>query len=349
MDSKRISKLKVCIIILNWNGWRDTLECLASLQPLLERRAAAVIVCDNASGDDSFAQILAYARRCFDETQISVIDRPPSDSPEQKSKEDKNPVFRLIQTGANLGFAGGNNVGIRYALAAGNFDYMWLLNNDISVAPTALQALSACASARPEVGIFGSTVLDYYQRDVVQCAGGCRYYPLLTVFRNVLGNKKRHEVMRCGTLSLDYIYGAAMFIKTETFKKAGLLNEEYFLFYEELDFTKRIKAAGYTIAWCKESEVCHKGSASVGSPREGNKEKLKRANYYENLSTLKYTANFHPGILWIAVFLRFALKSLALLVTRRFFLFQPLLRAYRDFFIHRRSRQIKTPADYKND
>ena len=141
MDSKGIIKPEVCIIILNWNGWRDTLECLASLQPLLDRRAAAVIVCDNASGDDSFAQILAYARRCFDETQISVIDRSPSDNP-QADKDDKNPVFRLIQTGANLGFAGGNNVGVRHALAAGHFDYLWLLNNDIRVTPTELQALS---------------------------------------------------------------------------------------------------------------------------------------------------------------------------------------------------------------
>ena len=109
------------------------------------------------------------------------------------------------------------------------------------------------------------------------------------------------------------------------------LNEDYFLFYEELDYTQRLKRHGYTIGWCKHSIVYHKGSASVGTTSQGDRTKLSRANYYENLSTFKYTARFYPGWLPWVMLVRLIGKSLILLRRRNFYLFLSLFQAYRDF------------------
>lgn len=345
------------IIVLNWQGWRDTLACLDSLQNLTYPIPFSIIVCDNASSDDSFAQILNWAQQHYAPSDIGVFDWKKGGRenclkelllgnfqfPIHNSQFINSNLqftihhsfpFVLIQTGANLGFAGGNNVGLCYALATQKYEYLWLLNNDTIVDAQALSASYEYAIAHPHIAMLGSTVVDYYQRDIVQCAGGCRYLPLLTVFKPVLGSQPVSKVMQHKeTVTLDYVYGATMFLKVEAVHKVGLLNEEYFLFYEELDYTQRLKQQGYEIGWCKNSLVYHKGSASVGSIHEGNQDKLRRANYYENLSTLKYTANFHRRWLFLVMVVRFVGKALVLIKRGDFYLFTPLLKAYLDFLV----------------
>ncbi len=174
----------------------------------------------------------------------------------------------------------------------------------------------------------------------MQCAGGCRYLPWLTVFKPVLGGQLLSKVMQHDeSIALDYVYGAAMFLKVAAVQEVGLLNEDYFLFYEELDYSQRLKQQGYQIGWCKNSWVYHKGSASVGSVRDGNRDKLRRANYYENLSTLKYTANFYPRLLPLVMVSRFVGKSAALIRRGEFYLFAPLFRAYWDFILRCRHKE----------
>jgi GT2 family glycosyltransferase len=315
------------IIILNWQGWKDTIACLESLKKLRYARSISLIVCDNYSTNDSYHQILNWAQQHYTPSEIGVFFQ-------EKIKGHTSQFFPfiLIQTGANLGFAGGNNVGIRYALATQQYEYLWLLNNDTVVDTNALSALHEYAIAHPNIALIGSTVIDYYQRDTVQCAGGCHYSPLLTIVKRAFGGQPLKKVIQHSeAITLDYVFGAAMFLPIEVVQKIGFLNEEYFLFYEELDYTQRLKRQGYGIGWCKNSLVYHKGSASVGSVHDGDRDKLRRANYYENLSTLKYTANFYPRLLPLVMILRFIGKSLALISRRDFYLFAPLFKAYRDF------------------
>ncbi len=331
------------IIILNWQGWRDTLICLDSLQALKCSMPISLIVCDNGSEDDSWHQILNWAQKHYSPSEIAVFSQEKADRAVQQGKSICHYTpFILIQTGANLGFAGGNNVGIRYALATEQYEYLWLLNNDTTVDINALSHLYEQAIADPQIALLGSTVIDHYQPDIVQCAGGCRYFPLTTIIKPVLGGQPVNTVMQHDpAITLDYVYGAAMFITVEAVQKVGLLNEAYFLFYEELDYSQRIKRQDYQIGWCQKSLVYHKGSASVGSVREGNREKLRRANYYENFNTLKYTANFHRHLLPFVMISRFMGKSLALIKRREFDLFAPLLKAYKDFFQQQYLRKIK--------
>jgi len=338
------------IIVLNWQGWEDTLVCLESLRQLTYRGFISLIVCDNASTNDSFSRILNWAQQYYRPAQMAIFSQPPlellTSSVTTYFESDFEPrgakvvasfpslPFILIQTAANRGFAGGNNVGIRYALLTQAYQYLWILNNDTKVAPEALAALYDCATAQPQIALWGSTVLDYVQTDLVQCAGGCRYFPVLTRFKPVLGGYSlaRLRQQPPASVKLDYVAGAAMFLRVAAMERVGLLNEEYFLFYEELDYTQRLKRQGYQIGWCPQSLVYHKGSASVGNATAGSREQLRRANYYENLSTLKYTANFHPRLLPWVIILRFILKSLVLLKRGDFYLFPPLWQAYRDFW-----------------
>jgi len=327
------NSLKTAVIVLNWQGWQDTLVCLTSLKKL-SVLPASIIVCDNHSQDDSYAHIINWARQHYVPEHIAIVEQPIS------TKDSNVFPFVLIQTGKNLGFAGGNNVGIRYALNCKTFDYIWLLNNDTEVHENALSALLDCASHSKNVGLLGSTIVDFFDREIVQCAGGCRYFPILTIFKPVLaGQPIKNVLARNENVKLDYIDGASLFFRSTVLEKVGLLNEEYFLFYEELDYAQRLKKQDYQMAWCQKSLVYHKGSASVGSVREGNRQKLKQANYYENLNTLKYTANFYPHLLPIVIISRFCLKALALISRGDFFLLSPLFKAYYEFFKNRHSVQ----------
>lgn len=295
---------KVTIVVLNWNGWLETQLCIDSLLPILNKDTH-LIICDNASTDNSWQCLQVFKN---------------------------NQLITLIQTGANKGFAGGMNVGIRYALEYLKPEFIWLLNNDVQIYPDALEKLLICANQNKKIGMWGSTLLENDGK--TQCAGGCKYYPFLTIFKPILARKTLEEIKKVdpNKIKLDYIAGAALFIKTEAIEKTGVLNEEYFLFYEELDYTQRLKRAYFDIAWCKESVVIHKGSASVGNVRDNDKNKIKNANYYENLSTLKYSRNFYPIMFWFILMNRLILKSAALLITGRWYLFAPLFKAYRDYF-----------------
>jgi len=299
---------KVAIVVLNWNGWTETQLCIDSLLPILNENTH-LIICDNCSNDDSWNHLKIF---------------------------ENNRFIALIQTGSNKGFAGGMNVGIKYALENLNPDFIWLLNNDVQIYPDALEKLLICAdqnkNKNKKIGMWGSTLLENDGK--TQCAGGCVYYPYLTIFKPVLAGKTLKEIKEIDQdkIKLDYIAGAALFIEIKIIEKIGLLNEEYFLFYEELDYSQRLKKAHFNIAWCKESVVIHKGSASVGNVRDNDKEKIRNANYYENLSTLKYSRNFYPKTFWFILINRFILKSFALMITGRWYLFAPLFKAYRDYF-----------------
>lgn len=326
----------IAIIIVNWQNWQDTIACLNSLQRLFFAGNVSIIVCDNGSRNESVSHISQWAEQQWN---AKLVLQDKSYTPARgetvsifESLSD-NP-FVFIQTGKNLGFAGGTNAGIRYALSTNKFEYLWLLNSDTEVDERALVTLYGLAKNYPKLAMMGSTIVEYEQRDIVQCAGGCHYNPYLTRMKNIFSGKPLTEVLekRAKRVKLDYVYGASMFLSIEAVKKVGLLNEEYFLFYEELDYVKRLQKQGYAIGWCKYSLVYHKGGASLHHAAKTLPEKRLLANYYENLSTLKYTANHHRSILWLVAVNRFVLKSLVLIWRREFYLFKPLFLAYLRFF-----------------
>ncbi len=132
---------RIFVVVLNWNGWRDTLACLASLQQLQGTHAEIVVV-DNASSDDSVLRIIeAY------------------------------PSIKLLQSATNLGFGGGCNLGLRHAIQAGA-QFVWLVNSDATVDPAALDEMLALAVAQPQLGAVGSVICEMGRKDQIQLWGG---------------------------------------------------------------------------------------------------------------------------------------------------------------------------------
>ena len=181
---------KVYIIVLNWNGWKDTIECLNSIIES-DYSNYEIIICDNASSDNSILEIEKWRAK----KKVEVI---------------------LLKNNSNLGFAGGNNVGIRYALGKGDFKYIWILNNDTVVKRNTLSALVRKMESDNTIGICGSKLMYYDNSDEVQALGG-QYNKLLGISKHII----REEDL----CKLDYVVGASMLISKKFIEEIGLMND----------------------------------------------------------------------------------------------------------------------------
>src|SRR3954466_9706279 len=259
---------KVGIVLLNWNGWEGTCVCLTSVRQLQYGDFETIVV-DNGSSDNSPAHI----RRMFAEVTI-------------------------IEAGKNLGFAGGCNRGIRHALSQG-CDFVWLLSNDTTVDPEALQALVDKAHADPDLGAVGSAIYCMEDAQRLQAWGGG--------YINFWLGRSRHFLSPAPDESVDFITGASMLITRDAIKSIGLLDEEFFMYWEDADYCFRLRKASWKVGVAGGSRVLHKGSASVGK----GSAKLDR---YFNASAVRFF-NKHartPAIpRWTGVTLRIGKRVMA--------------------------------------
>ncbi len=216
----------VVIIILNWNGREDTLGCLASLRRL-DYPAYHIIVVDNGSNDDSVAAI----RTNF-------------------------PEVMLIETGANLGYVGGNNVGLEHA-ATIEANYALLLNNDTEVAPDFLKLLVEAAETDPHVGIVGPTIYYFDRPNVIWSAGGEIDWQRGDT-RMIGLNEVDHGQFGLTPYPVDFVTGCALLIKLPVIQQVGLLDPRFFAYYEETEWCVRVSRAGFQIVVVPQAKVWHK-------------------------------------------------------------------------------------------
>jgi GT2 family glycosyltransferase len=262
----------VYIIVLNWNGAADTIACAESVLAL-EGTPFRLVICDNASADDSTSRVLDWAAgRAADGAQQRVLVELPNDRAAWQHTDFPEGAIVLIQTGANLGYAGGNNVGIRYALQQGDAEYFWVLNNDTTVSPHALTALVAKARSDPSFGIIGSTLLYHYRPEHVQVLGGCGFSSWTTRIAPVGWGKTAAEAAAVSESEverqLDYVTGASMMVSKAFIDDVGLMQEDYFLYFEEIDWAergRRSKAHSWKLGFARDSVVLHKVGASAGT------------------------------------------------------------------------------------
>jgi hypothetical protein len=230
----------------------------------------------------------------------------------------------VVDNGGNSGFAAGCNVGIREALQRPATRYVWLLNNDARPAPGALQALVREADGHPRA-LLGATVLDAESGDRLQLAGGAEYHPATTRIRPQHAGASFQDVPDLSQPRLDYVYGASLFAPASLYREVGLLDEAFFLFYEELDLCRRAQAAGYGLRWCRECVVVHEVSATVGRKGRGSARQARQAAFHEARSTILFTRKHHPLLLPMALAARTAGKLAALLVRGEWGLVGPSL------------------------
>lgn len=307
------------VVLVNWNGWQDTLECLESIYRL-QSPPRRVIVCDNASTDSSLQNLIAWAEGRLDAyvpgPHLKHLSFPPvpktfnwcliDREQAEAGRLDEDVSLVLVKCGANLGFAGANNIGLRLLMAIDDVDYIWLLNNDTVVEPDALELLIAEMHRNRALGMCGSTLLYYDRPDKVQaCAGG--YYCKWIGLPWLIGRWRRftEKVEKSGRAShmMNYVVGASMLISRSYLRDVGLMREDYFLFYEETDWAWRGRGR-YELGWAPGSKVYHKVGMSIGTSSNPRK-KSRTCDYYALRNRLLFTRRFCPEALptvWFTIF-----------------------------------------------
>lgn len=223
----------VCCVVVNWNGWQDTIECLRSLA-LQDYPNLTVLVIDNASTNDSVPRI---HQAC--------------------------PEVEIVETGANLGFSGGCNTGIRKALALGA-DFVWLLNNDTIAPPDTLTRL--VAAAHPRAGITGTVLYYAHKPGKVQAWGGGRIFPWFGYVA--------HFTAPAAFGPKTFLTFASVLIRREVFADIGLLDECYFMYFEDSDFCFRSRTADWQLAIAADTAVLHKEGGSADRTRSGRMQRI---------------------------------------------------------------------------
>jgi GT2 family glycosyltransferase len=246
----------VFIVLLNWNGWQDTLECIRSLRRMEYRNWHAVIV-DNGSSDGSVERL----RQACAEAHI-------------------------VETHRNLGFAAGNNVGIRFALKNGA-DYVFVLNNDTTVFPKALSELVAFAEKHPRTALLGPTIEGRDPRrewpirrklDLLTLV--CAYTPLRRIIARTPLIRRFFYCTNGEPALVQFLPGSALFFRAAAFEEIGLFDESTFLDYEELIMAEKVRGAGFSAYFVPQAKIWHKGSASASG--------LRAKRYIENAKSEEY-------------------------------------------------------------
>ena len=285
----------ITIVVLNWNGADDTLRCLESLGRLKGDRPNILVV-DNGSEDDSVPRIREAINGLSQKGDV-VLDLLEGEFPEEKILKSEKVILGLIKGTRNLGFGGGVNLGLRVALRDPRMTAAWILNNDTLVDQDALKALRSTLEKEPDSGIIGSTLLYLDQPDLIQAVGG-RYNPWLGTTSHVLGHKAYSKEL-CATVDpreFDYIVGAALCIRREVLEQVGLLSEDYFLYFEELDYVERMKRlmSEWRLGYASESLVYHKEGASTGATNLRGKKTSNATDFFFMTSQIRFVRRFYP-------------------------------------------------------
>lgn len=287
----------ICVVVVNWNGWRDTIVCLESLLTL-GGTPMRVIVCDNASTDESMPEIERFLRRRLPHwrpvgAEPGFVDPRPGD--------DGVLSVHLNRMSRNLGYAGGINAGIEWARMRWAPRGFWLLNNDVQAQPGALDALIAAHGSTPAAGICGSVLMEWDHPGRVQGVAG--------IYRRWLGvGWHAKELPADGStvsLALDYPIGASMYVAADYLDKVGLMEPGYFLYCEEMDWAERGRRHGYRPLVALGSRLRHKEGASTGS-RGGVRNKSLLSERYGVVNRLRITRKFWPHylpVVWASLIL----------------------------------------------
>ena len=263
---------RVAICIVNWNGWQDTIECLDYVRRLDYPDYVTVVV-DNGSTDGSAEKIKAWAQQNFGAGQ-AVVDYSRADAAKGGEDGRERSLARvpstnrlvLIRHDDNLGFTGGNNVAIRYALQSRlPADYVFLLNNDTTPKADCLSLLVA-ADQKANAGIAGAVVLTGDGKEVEFAGSGP---PLALFFAPIIKAYVPLPQNGQATWESGYVNGAAMLIRNDVLAAVehlgrGYLDDRLFLYWDELAFCNSARKMGFKCVVARDATVRHKGGKSSG-------------------------------------------------------------------------------------
>lgn len=307
---------KIFIVLINFKGYIDTIECIESILKSTYQNFQIVVV-DNSPDYESLEEILKWAigqRKV--ETNYPEILFPLSSKPleyvyiNQNQLEEPSSIYYekiiIVKANENRGFAATNNIGLRYALKCNDFSYVWLLNND-----TVLYKDSISNMLEPirfpeyqTVGIIGVKQLYYDDPSLIQACGAI--YNRFWALSKHIGEKEKDQGQYDSFIDCsDYVVGASMLVSADFLKDVGYMCEDYFLYHEEIDWAQRAKLKGYTIKIHQNAKILHKQGSSIG--------RAKSRSYIAEFSSIKgrilITRKFFPNYLFTVYVSMFGVLS----------------------------------------
>ena len=298
------------VVIVNYRGASDTIECLESL--LRSALPMKIVVVENGSGDDSVDRLQAWATGALESapesSEMAAFSSPPVAKPVTMAVIADGTVasggvapLTLIRSEANLGFAGGNNLGLRHLLADRQLKHFWLLNNDTVVAPDAAMALLSRMMATPRVGMCGTVVRHYWEPDRIQALNGSTFNKYTGSSRSLGGDQPATLKYSPQDIAdaTDFVLGASFGVSRDFLGEVGLMEEAYFLYFEEIDWAVRNRKLGnrsFETAFAHGAAVFHKTGRSIGSGMAKTKQRSPFADYWLARARLKFTWRHYPWL-----------------------------------------------------
>lgn len=257
---------KISIILINWNGYRDTVECLNSLQKISYPKYEIIIV-DNGSENESVEKISEWCRK----NNIRLLEYNQTEAKAGGSAKKESTIKNLsskqklilVRANDNLGFAGGNNLGIKYSLAKNDSDFILLLNNDTLVKPDFLTRLAEPLMQNPSAGAASPKIYYASSPKKIWYAGGT-----ISLWNATPKNIEKIETTPIkGLFATRHTTGCATIIKKEVFLKCGLLDEDFFFLHEDCEFSLRMRKNKFNLFFAADSVIYHKiGESGSQSP-----------------------------------------------------------------------------------
>ena len=257
---------KVVIIVLNWNGWRDTIECLESLNEVRYDNLEVIVV-DNASKDESLEKIVSWCNKneIFYHKLFRELDSPEKipalNSGEKCCGKGAIKQLVLISLNENAGFCLGNNIGMRQA-AANGAEFFLILNNDTIVTPNFLRPMVETAQQEEKIGLVGGIICYADNPDMIWFAGGSlnKYLESLLEFQGKFYTRVKFDRI----LNTDLVTGCMMLIPRRVYDRLGGFYEGFFIWSEDWEYSLRAKRAGYKLVLATRAKIYHKCGRSLG-------------------------------------------------------------------------------------
>lgn len=256
---------KVGVVLLNWNGWQDTIQCLESLDQIYYLNTDVVVV-DNNSADDSVSRLVSWCQRVKLPLREAVVPRGYRGAaavPAWGETARSGTIRRLtlLRLEENAGFCEGNNIGLAQAAADGS-DFLLVLNNDTLVASDFLEPMVEAALSDRSVGLIGGVICYAERPEIIWFAGG-DFDRYLEATRRLDGatiaDAKLPEVIES-----DWISGCMMMISVDVYREIGGFDERFFIWSEEWDYSLRVRKSGRRLVVSGRSRIYHKVGRSLG-------------------------------------------------------------------------------------
>ena len=281
------TKPNVLTIIINYNQWELTTACLASLSNV-ESIQNTVVVIDNGSTNNSIKELLQWnygplpSSITISKQLLPLIESRPEHCLQTINHTGQKTLpigSYLIESKHNLGFSAGNNLAFDY-INPSTFDYIWFLNNDTIVAPTAMTEKIKHFKSDASLGMVSATLYDYDEPNQIQLSS-CNVNPFLGSTKNIIQYNT----------TIDYLCGASILIKSDCLNTIGIWDKRFFLNYEDADLSYRAKKAGFKLGVSKTAIVYHKASATYNS-------ELAKGNEMIEISRLKAELSLQKSIIF---------------------------------------------------